>query len=212
MNDRARAGGFTLVELLVVIAIIVVLAGLVFVLSAGVLEKARTTEKMNRYRNLYVANQMYASDNHGYICPASDGSKKWQELLSPYFGGARRGSDVFVDPLYERPDPRNVNLTGIGMGIYFRTPDSWQRNVVWGNDEALNGTKFLVVEIPEHRVLMGDSVKWFVTAKDADTSRHERGTKGMFLLCDGRAVLLSKEEAELGIKNPGQLRGYQAKN
>jgi prepilin-type N-terminal cleavage/methylation domain-containing protein/prepilin-type processing-associated H-X9-DG protein len=208
-----RVAGFTLIELLVVIAVIGILAGILITALPAAFEKAQTTKKISRYRNLYVANQMYVAANKGYICPADDGSKKWQELLSPFLSYAKRGSDVFVDPVYERENPDNPNLTGIGMGIYFLTPEKWQRNVVYANDdEPLQGVKLFVVENQAFRILMGDSVKWFLTTTYADTTRHENGTKGMFLFFDGRVDLLSKQEAELGISNPAELKALASQS
>lgn len=202
-----RPGGFTLIELLVVIAVIGILAGILLAAIPAVREKSLVSKKMSRYRNLYIANQMYATENKGYICPASDGSKKWHELLSPFLDYAERGSDIFKDPLYESPNPNNVNLTGIGMGIYFLTPESWQRNVVFASDEdPLRQVKFLNVENRAYRIFMGDATDWMCITKNIDTSRHENGTKGMFLFFDGRVDLLTKEEAELGITNPLELR------
>jgi prepilin-type N-terminal cleavage/methylation domain-containing protein len=204
----ARSGGFTLIELLVVIAIIAVLAGISIPVTTAVRQKSLATTKMNRYRNLYVANQMYISENDGYICPACDANNnKWQALLSPYLGNAERGSDVFKDPFYKSPKPGNVNLTGIGMGIYFLTPDSWDRNVVFGSDQdPLRQVKLIRVENHAYRIFMGDSPDWMLTAKNFDTSRHENGTKGMFLMFDGRVDLLTQEEADLGIRNPLKLK------
>jgi len=204
----ARSGGFTLIEVLVVIALIAVLAGISIAIIPAVRQKALVTKKMNRYRNLYVANQMFVQENNGYICPARDeNNNKWQALLSPYLGDADRGSDIFKDPFYDSPNPGNVNLTGIGMGIYFLTPDSWQRNVVWGSDEdPLRLVKLINVEHREYRVFMGDSTNWTLTISSIDASRHENGKKGMFLLFDGRVDLLTQEEAALGIQNPLKLR------
>ena len=202
--------GFTLTELLVVIAVIAILAGFIVAALPAVLKKAQMKEKMSRYRSLYVANQTYSAENDGYICPASNGPQKWQELLSPYLGYAERGSDIFVDPMYKRPSPDNPNLTGIGMGYQFLTPDSWQQNVVFGGGNGpLIGVKLLVVEDLSYRIFMGDSVSWQLSAKHADTSRHAGGQKGMFLLFDGSVELLNRQEVELGIGNPAKLKALK---
>jgi prepilin-type N-terminal cleavage/methylation domain-containing protein len=201
--------GFTLIELLVVIAVIAILAGIILAALPAVREKAQMTDKMSRYRHLYIANQMYSAENDGYICPASNGPQKWQELLSPYLDYAERGSDIFVDPMYERPSPDNPNLTGIGMGYYFLTPENWQRNVVFSDDDELKGVKLFVVEDRSYRIFMGDSVKWQLNASHADTTRHEDGQKGMFLLFDGRVELLNSQEVELGISNPAELKALR---
>lgn len=205
---RARSGGFTLIELLVVMAVIGILAGILLAAIPAVREKALVSKKMSRYRSLYIANQMYTSENKGYICPArDDNNNKWQALLSPYLGDAERSSDVFKDPLYESSNPGNVNLTGIGMGIYFLTPDDWKSNIVWGsNQDPLKQVKLINVENRAYRVFMGDCTNWSLTANNIDASRHEDGTKGMFLLLDGRVDLLTQEEADLGIRNPLQLK------
>lgn len=204
-----RSGGFTLIELLVVMAVIATLAGILLAAIPAVREKTLVSKKVSRYRNLYIANQMYTTENNGVICPArDDNNNKWQSLLSPYLDYAERGSDIFKDPLYESPNPGNVNLTGIGMGIYFLTPDSWQRTVVWGNDnkDLLKQVRLLNVENRPYRVFMGDSTNWALTVSSIDASRHENGTKGMFLLFDGRVDMLTSEEAELGIRNPLELK------
>jgi prepilin-type N-terminal cleavage/methylation domain-containing protein len=201
-------GGFTLTEVLVVLAVIVILAGILIAVTTAVRHKALVTEKMSRYRNLYIANQMYTQEKNGCICPARDAdNNKWQALLSPYLGNAERGSDVFKDPSYKSPKPGNVNLTGIGMGIYFLTPDSWRANIIWGNNQdPLRQVKLNNVENQAYRIFMGDSTDWALISKSIDTSRHENETKGMFLFLDGRVDLLTQEEADLGIRNPLKLK------
>jgi prepilin-type N-terminal cleavage/methylation domain-containing protein/prepilin-type processing-associated H-X9-DG protein len=62
---------FTLVELMVVVAIIGLLAALLLPALGRVRQKARSVQCVNNLRQLYMANQMYASENKGRYCPAA---------------------------------------------------------------------------------------------------------------------------------------------
>jgi prepilin-type N-terminal cleavage/methylation domain-containing protein len=65
MNDRSlrRTGAFTLIELLVVIAIIGVLAGMLFPVVAGIMEKGNSTKCTANLRQIGLAMISYTGDN-----------------------------------------------------------------------------------------------------------------------------------------------------
>ncbi len=57
--------GFTVLELLIVISIIALLAGMIFPVTAGMVERARTTRCMGNLRQLGMAANSAADDNDG---------------------------------------------------------------------------------------------------------------------------------------------------
>jgi prepilin-type N-terminal cleavage/methylation domain-containing protein/prepilin-type processing-associated H-X9-DG protein len=100
-----RVGGFTLIELLVVISIISLLLGLLVPGLNGIKNKATCAECGSNLRNLFLALQMYTSDNDGQ-CPNPDVtdqiqlseqiqvSLKFKEALQPYV----KSEDIFWCP------------------------------------------------------------------------------------------------------------------
>ena len=79
--------GFTLIELLTVIAIIAILAAILIPAVSGVRLQARETAKRSAYRQMFIANNMYAIDNNGMTCLVNvrrdDGKQlHWYYLLS----------------------------------------------------------------------------------------------------------------------------------
>ena len=90
---------FTLVELLVVIAIIAALSAIVSTVAMRRYHKSKVTEKMSRYKQLYIASESYAADNGWPVCPAKNGNNLWTIILSPYLCDSGNKEEIFVDSL-----------------------------------------------------------------------------------------------------------------
>ena len=209
--------GFTLIELLTVIAIIAILAAILIPAVSGVRLQARETAKRSAYRQMYIANNMYAIDNDGMSCLVNvrldDGKlAQWYYLLSPYLVKEYKGKwkaredGIFVDSFYESPNPANKSWTGVGLNARLRLPDQNTQNAQWANPSEQEGETLLAaITYPEKRILLGDIKKQInLTVDLIDTSRHEN--KGMFVRFDGSVVLLDAEQATLSIADPAKLR------
>lgn len=170
---RARKG-FTLIELLTVIAIIAILAAILIPAVGKIRKNAMMTKKASNYRQLYIANTMYASDHKGHCVVAEDsrsGSKKlWRELLAPYLSAeATRQQDINQAEIYSCPFYKDLNPaaenweTGIGLNLRLRAPDDYNiTNSFWKNPDSNKNSKdtlLSAVTFPERRLLFGDVVK-----------------------------------------------------
>lgn len=67
----AKVNGFTLIELLIVIAIIGILAGLVIASVGTVRLRARDADRLNTFRQIQNALELYYADNGQYPEPTS---------------------------------------------------------------------------------------------------------------------------------------------
>lgn len=85
----AASHAFSLVELLVVLAIIVVLAGMLLPALSTVRSAARSAQCLANLRQIGLAQNAFANDNGGAICPADgwawwDQSQFWNVKLADY--------------------------------------------------------------------------------------------------------------------------------
>lgn len=226
--------GFTLIELLTVIAIIAILSAILIPSISSVRERARETSKLSNYRQMYIANTMYASDNDGFSVISKDnrdpeymttpypadasGKPHWQSILAPYLGFSLedindvRKQEFFINPYYEDYNPDRAWESGMGINNKLRTPEqNYYNNAYWGNGSTPNPnngpTLLSAITFPEYRIFVGDTPKqWLINeVKHINTTQHDG--KGMFVLFDGSVVFYDQEEAVLAFSDPFKLRG-----
>jgi prepilin-type N-terminal cleavage/methylation domain-containing protein/prepilin-type processing-associated H-X9-DG protein len=99
--------GFTLVELLVVIGIIALLVAMLLPALNKAREQARTVVCASNMRQIYIAAEMYASQNRGFMLPAQAGT-----------GNTPAGNGV--NPLYNW---WGLETMGRAMGVQYRSND-----------------------------------------------------------------------------------------
>ena len=211
--------GFTLIELLTVIAIVAVLAAILIPAVSRVRLQARETVKRSSYRQFYVANTMYATDNKGMSCPArdkADNAQDWRFFLKPYLSEASkskwqaRNNEFYRDPFFEGYDPSRPWAGGVGMNNQLRRPEQiGYANEIDTRDvpESQGGTTLLsAITYPSYRILIGDTTEGGRIYNESvlSTSRHD--TKGMFVRFDGTVVLYNQVEATLAFNNPAALK------
>tara|TARA_B110000483_G_scaffold239660_1_gene318605 strand:+ start:702 stop:1010 length:309 start_codon:yes stop_codon:yes gene_type:complete len=99
------------------------LAAIVSSVAMRMYHKSKVTEKMLRYKQLYIVSEGYAADHGWSVCPAKNGSELWSIILSPYLSDRGNKEEIFIDPLWKGCDPKKPWLTGIGMAFKHRLPD-----------------------------------------------------------------------------------------
>lgn len=233
-GNRSNQCGFTLIELLTVIAIIAILAAILIPSVSKVRERAREATKLSNYRQFFIANTMYATDNDGfsvttvdkrdeeyrttpYVANAGNSNPHWTWSLAGYLGAPTQGqwlswlSEIYINPYFEDYDPSKRWLIGTGLNTRMRLPDSSLMNAFWDGwrpgDVNSGATLLSAVSHPEYRIFVGDTKKeYHISITDhIDTTQHDG--KGMYVLFDGSVVFYDQEEAELAFTDPFQLRG-----
>lgn len=211
--------GFTLIELLTVIAVVAVLAAILMPAVSRVRLQARETAKRSTYRQFYIANTMYATDNKGMSCPARDKAdidQDWRFFLKPYLSDASktkwqaRNNEVYRDPFFEGYDPSKPWSGGVGMNNQLRRPEQmgYANEIDTGDmPESKGGTTLLsAITYPSYRILIGDTTGGGRIYNESvlSTSRHDN--KGMFVRFNGTVVLYNQDEATLAFNNPAALK------
>lgn len=202
-----------------VIAIIGVLTAILIPAVGKMRIRAQETKKVTKYRQYYVANTMYASDNKGYSVVAEDnrtGTKEiWRTLLAPYLSDSNmrkmdiNQSDIYACPFYKDLHPDSGTWeTGIGMNQRLRLPDFNTHNSFYpdpSKNTIAGETKLSMITYPERRLLIGDVLEnmAFAEVSRLDTTRHN-GNTGMFVRFDGSVAYLSQGEAELALLDPSK--------
>jgi prepilin-type N-terminal cleavage/methylation domain-containing protein len=226
--------GFTLIELLTVIAIIAILAAILIPSISSVRERTREISKLSNYRQMHIANTMYASDNDGFSVISKDnrdpeymttpypegagGKPHWQFLLAPYLSvlgndiHTVRKAEFFINPYFEGYDPGRAWETGMGINNKLRTPEKAAfNNAYWGNGSTPNPnngpTLLSAITFPEYRIFVGDTVKQWLINEVGHINTTQHDGKGMFVLFDGSVVFYDQAEAELAFSDPFKLRG-----
>jgi prepilin-type processing-associated H-X9-DG protein/prepilin-type N-terminal cleavage/methylation domain-containing protein len=185
-----RRHAFTLIELLVVVAILVVLIGMLMPAIGFVKAQARSVQCLANLRQIGMAMQGYAADNHGAVAPskvytsstplspaAYPNGVHWHDLIQPYAdrenanGAAEnfRKGVLWGCPLWEgRSDGFAINTgwTGYGKNYVPNAPSDWhldsQPTAVeeWSWPQGFTVFRFSQIVNPSGRIMIGDSIDW----------------------------------------------------
>ena len=235
IKGYSKQAGFTLIELLTVIAIIAILAAILIPSIGKVRARAKETTKLSNYRQFFIANTMYASDNDGfsvigcdkrdeeyrtnqYVVNPGNSDPHWTWLLAPYLDVPTQGqwlswlAEIYINPYFEDYDPGRRWLIGTGLNNRLRSPDDyWYMNAYWDSwtpeNTNMGATLLSAVTHPEYRFFVGDTYDEYHVSNPGHINTTQHEGKGMFVLFDGSVVFYDQEEAELSYSDPFKLRG-----
>ena len=229
-----NSNGFTVIELLTVIAIIAILAAILIPSISKVRARALEATKLSNYRQFFIANTMYATDNDGfsvttvdkrseedrttpYVANPGNSAPHWTWLLAGYLGAPTQGQwlswldEIYINPYFEDYDPTKRWLIGTGLNTRMRRPENDIMNAYWEGWRPgvtwMGPTLLSAVTYPEYRIFIGDTKKEYHISNTNHISTTQHEDKGMFVLFDGSVVFYDQEEAELAFNDPFQLRG-----
>jgi prepilin-type N-terminal cleavage/methylation domain-containing protein len=218
ITPARRCHGFTLIELLTVIAIIGILAAILIPTVGKVRFKAKEATKSSNYRQIWIANTVYANDNKGFLCPSQDADGDWRRALANYIQvkGVTdldfRSIPLFIDPLFEEYDATvsSGTVTGIGMNDTLNTPINNLRNNSTVTNRLL--MKIERVTFPERRVFIADSsgpgflttgnVETYSPGISATSGKTRHNGKNLIVRFNGSIATVSPAEAVAAVKDP----------
>ena len=233
-KNRYNSNGFTIIELLTVIAIIAILAAILIPSISKVRARAQEASKLSNYRQFFIANTMYATDNDGfsvttvdkrseedrttpYVANPGNSTPHWTWLLAGYLGAPTQGqwlswlSEIYINPYFEDYDPGRRWLIGTGLNTRMRLPENGIMNAYWEGWRPgvtwMGPTLLSAVTYPEYRIFIGDTKQEYHISNTNHINTTQHDDKGMFVLFDGSVVFYDQEEAELAFNDPFQLRG-----
>jgi len=142
LPNATHRRAFTLIELLVVIAIVGTLAAFLLPALARARDKARAMRCGGHLRQLALALQMYADDNHDHFPRSSHsafvyGQAPWGRALAGYLGNTSTGWTNLFRGAYRCDGKTGSGQWSYGLNVYFElvpadddyvgSPATWPR-------------------------------------------------------------------------------------
>ncbi len=231
--SATTARGFTLIELLAVITILSMLVALLVPVTGRILESSRTVKCLSNLKQMGVAIELFAQDNHGELPYGKTfGSRSvWTDAIASYSGGNegtwRTPIGVMECPSAGRDGRPLIWGKGYAMndnpGYPDVVPESWKRNweEPWcarSGESSPRRFKMLTITHPSRRFLIGDGLTWDIgvddlpatfseesigTSNHAAVNRHGKERSNV-LFFDGHAASLTPLQVYYSIVDPTQ--------